>query len=171
MANNPFGSFEDAFEQGVSQVKQTAQQQVKSTTQSVQTQFGVQPSTDQAGKTDAVAGLSDQFNETGNNQQNQQQDPQQQLATQQMEVQQQQEKQQKLAETRQQLMKLHKTTYFDPTFNTRPKEPTVQERLEKEDQERQAKKMEELHEEQKKAEPVALGRAKRTIEMNRGASG
>lgn len=173
MPNNPFGSFEDAFEQGISQVKAGVGQQVKATVQNTQTQLtGQTPaSSDKQGKPDTLSG-TDQFNETGNTQQqNQQQDPQQ-PAQQQLEAAQQEEKQKKLAETREQLMRLHKQTYFDPTFNSRPKkEPTVQERLEQEKQQEEQKKMEELKEEKKKEEPVALSRAKRNIEMNRGASG
>lgn len=170
MSNNPFGSsFEDALEQGFSQVKQQTQTAAKS----VQTQMGVPPAADQSGVVDTIPGLTDQFNETSS--QNSSQDPaQQQALMHQAEVKDQKERQEKLEETRKKLQEhqsLHKKTYYDPTFVNRPKELSVQEKLAQEEQKEEEKKMEEIQEEQKKAPPIALQRAKTGIEMNRGASG
>lgn len=186
MPNNPFGSFEDAFEQGISQVKQSVKQQVVASAQNVATQTtgsnlgigsdatgGAQPPSPDGGKA-----LTDQFNETaaGTQQQNSQsQDPQMSptdLA--QIDQKSQEDQQKKLEEARKKLQahqQQHKTTYFDPTFNRPRQEPTVQEKLEQEKQEEEQKKMVELEEKKKKDEPIALSRAKRTAEMNRGASG
>lgn len=166
MANNPFSaSFEDALEQGVSQAKQ----QVSTTAKSVQSQVGVQPSSDQGAVLDSSQGEVDPFNETATKQNPQ--DPQKQAQMQQAKAKDQEDRQKKLVETRQKLQQLHKTTYFDLTFNPQREEPSLQERLEKEDQEKEQKKMEELHEEQKKETPVALQQAMNRTEIHRGASG
>lgn len=179
MANNPFGSFEDTFEQGVSQVTNQVKKQVSDTAKSTTSQVtGQQPSDTQvATATDASV------NKLPVNDQSIKQDPaqaagddpavsDQQLA--QMNVASQQEQQQKLVETRNKLKAhkdQHKTTYFDPTFNPVKKEQPVAEKLEQEKAQEEQKKMQELEEQKKKDEPIALARAKRTTEMNRGASG
>src|SRR5438270_533923 len=86
-ANNIFGSFEDTFEQGISQVKQSVKQQTTLVAQSVatQTRGSTMGIGDSAASAQAAAGtgvgeakaLTDQFNETAtNNQQNQNQNPQ-----------------------------------------------------------------------------------------------
>ncbi|CAN5136780.1 hypothetical protein BH09PAT1_BH09PAT1_3450 [soil metagenome] len=180
-ANNIFGSFEDAFEQGVSTVKQ----QTTATVQSVATQttgstMGIGDSTSAPAVAGAGTGeakpLADQFNETAtNNQQNQTQNPQDDVAAQQniqqLEAKDQQEKQVKLVETRKKLQQLHNQVYYDPTFNHRKKEPTVEERLAKEDQEKQQVQMEKIEEQKKKDAPIALHQAQTRAEINRGASG
>ena len=138
MSNNPFGSsFEDALEQGISQVKQQTQTAAKS----VQSQMGVPPAADKGG-IDTANGLTDQFNETAS--QTPSQDPaQQQALMQQAEAKDQRERQEKLEETRKKLQEhqsLHKKTYYDPTFVNRPKELSVQERLAQEEQKEEEKK-------------------------------
>jgi len=175
MPANVFGSFEDAFEQGVSSVKQTVTTQVKQTASNAASQLGVQVNdSTQLGQVDTSAALTDQFNETSSsNQQQNKQDPllQQQAATKQLEAKDLQERQKKLAEARQRLQQLHKQTYYDPTFNRRQKEPTVQERLEQQEQIEEQKKMEDIQEAKKKEVPVALKQAQTRAEINRGASG
>lgn len=65
----------------------------------------------------------------------------------------------------------HDRTYFDPTFNRPPQqEESLADKLEREEQEKQAKKMEELQEDEKK-QPIAVGRAQTKAETQRGASG
>lgn len=177
MANNPFGSFEDTFEQGVSQVTNQVKKQVSDTAKSANSQVTGQQLSDTAIGADVSA------NKLPVNDQSIKQDPvqaagddpavsDQQLA--QMNVASQQEQQQKLIETRNKL-KAHKdqhnTTYFDPTFNPPKKEQPLAEKLEQEKAQEEQKKMQELEEQKKKDEPIALARAKRTTEMNRGSSG
>lgn len=174
MPTNPFGSFEDAFEQGVSTVKQQIKQQASTTAKSTASQVtGTTIVNDSAkvGNVDATKPLQDQFNETATNQQQNPQDPAQQQAMQQLEAKDLQERQKKLAEARQRLMQLHKQTYYDPTFNRKRQVPTVQERLEQEKQVEEQKKMEDLEEKKKKETPVALRQAQNKAEIYRGASG
>ncbi len=64
----------------------------------------------------------------------------------------------------------HKKTYYDPTFNRPKPEENVSDRLEREEQEKEAMKMEELQEAEKK-QPIAVGRAQTKAETNRGVAG
>lgn len=184
MPQNPFANtLESALEQGVSTAKQTVGNQVQKTGQSVVTQVTGQTSTpsDTTGKSDAqpheAPQTADQFNETGDakqaqqNQQNPQVDP---VQAAQVEQQKEQENQEKLAETRKKLQahqQRHDAVYFDPTFNKRPQEQSVQDKLQQEEQQEEQKKMADLEEKKKKDEPIALQRAKTSAESNRGASG
>lgn len=170
MANNAFSNaFEDAFEQGVSTTKQQVVQQVKQAPQSVASQLGISTGDPQTQVAD-VAAQHDQFNETATKQA--QTDPAVvKAANNQLVAKDSQDRQQKLADTRKKLNQLHKQMYYDPTFNRPTQEPTVQDRLQQEEQVEQQKKMVELEEKKKKDEPIALARAKRTAEMNRGVSG
>lgn len=180
MPAHVFGSFEDAFEQGVSQVKQTVKHQTTSTVQSVATQttgsnLGIGTDTT-AALPDENKSITDQFNETATNpQQNQSQNPQDdassQQTVQQLEAKEQQERQIKLADARKRLQQLHNQVYYDPTFNRRKREQTVQEKIQEEDNEKQQKQMEKLEEQKKKEPPIALRQAQTRAEMNRGASG
>lgn len=186
MANNPFGSFEDTFEQGISQVTNQVKKQVSDTAKSTSTQVTGATSSDSshASLNDATAvntaPASDQFNETNTKQQ----DPTDPAAHQppaldpvqmaSLEASSAHEQQKKLEETRAQLKahnEQHKVVYFDPTFNPPKKEQPVAEKLEQEKQEEDQRRMQQLEEQKKKDEPIALSRAKRTTEMNRGASG
>lgn len=185
MASNVFGSFEDALEQGVSTVKQQVKQQASTTVKSATSQVtGSTPTPSsatpgaQGGQADIKA-LTDQFNETATKQPQQSQTQGDDLVAQAAQIQQmgaksQEEQQQKLLETRKEL-KLHQdqhtTTYFDPTFNKRHREPTVQERLQQEEQVVEQKKMADLEEQKKKAPPIALRQAQTRAEINRGSSG
>lgn len=171
MPKNPLiGSFEDAFEQGVSSVKQGVKQQASDTKQTVVSQItgqqpGGTPSVDNSGVADVAKTMQDQFNETGVQQQQPQDphlDPE---AIAKLDQQKQVESQQKLAQARQQLHK----QYFQTTFENRPKEPSVQERLEQEKQEEEQKKMEALEEQKKKEPPVALQREQTRAETKFGA--
>ncbi|MDP2649236.1 MAG: hypothetical protein Q8P10_00170 [bacterium] len=75
---------------------------------------------------------------------------------------------QKMVQLRQQL---HKESYYDPTFNRpKPKEETVQEKLEKEDDEKKMKELEVVKKEEKK-KPIAVDQAERKTEAFRGVSG
>lgn len=176
MPQNPFGdSFEDAFEQGVSTSKKAVGNQVKVTAQAVASQIVGQKS-HQAAPTDAgtpqadTTVASDPMNETNTQQQHTQhssQDPHlNPLQIEQLEKQKEAEAEQKLEAARR---KLH-AEYFKNLTTPKP-EPSKQEKLEREEQEEQQKKMAKLEEQKKKDEPIALSRAKRTAEMNRGASG
>lgn len=176
MASNVFGSFEDALEQGVSTVKQ----QVSTTTKSVVAQTtGSTPAPSPTGGQADLSALTDKFNETATQQPQQSQvqgdDPVAQAAQlQQMGAKSQQEQEKKLVEARKELkqhQEQHTTTYFDPTFNKPHREPTVQERLQQEEQVAEQKKMADLEEQQKKAPPLALKQAQTRAEINRGASG
>lgn len=173
MATNAFSNtFEQVFEQGVSTVKQQVTQQAKQTTQAVASNLGIKSGDPTAHTaTDAAAQLQDQFNETSGNAGAQDDPAKQALATKQLEAKDEQERQIKLADARKRLNQLHNQVYYDPTFNHRRREETVQEKIEQEDQLAQQKKMMELEEKKKKDEPIALARAKRTAEMNRGVSG
>ncbi len=186
MANNPFGSFEDTFEQGISQVTNQVKKQVSDTasTATAQVTSTTLSDTSHASFADVsalnIVPTSDQFNETNT----QQQDPigpaahqspaldPAQMAS--LEANSAHEQQAKLEQTRAQLKahkEQHKVVYFDPTFNPPKKEQPVADRLEQEKQEEDQKKMQQIEEQKKKDEPIALSRAKRTTEMNRGASG
>lgn len=84
------------------------------------------------------------------------------------------EEQDRLAKARQAVSahdSLHKTSYYDPTFNPadRPEEE-VAEKLDREKQEEEAKKMEALQEEEKKKEIPAILQAQ-NIEKHRGSAG
>jgi len=189
MATNQFGSFEDVFEQGVSSAKQAVTSQVAQTVKATSSQLGVAaPVVNPApAASDTSASLlggpppetistgDDPMNETGTakNQQAQAQKPHDDSSamTPEMKEKEQVERKQKLAQTRQRLQQLHNQVYYDPTFNRRKKEPSTQERLEQEKQQDEQKKMEDIQEKKKKDEPIALSRAKRGTEMNRGASG
>lgn len=185
MASNQFGSFEDVFEQGVSSAKQAVASQVTSTVKAASSQLGVTApvvnpaptasDTSAGPPPETVSVPDDPMNETGTakNQQaamsKQQDDPS--AMTPEMKEKEQVERKQKLAQTRQRLQQLHNQVYYDPTFNRRKKEPDTQERLEQEKQKDEQKKMQDIQEQKKKDEPIALSRAKRGTEMNRGASG
>lgn len=187
MPTNPFGSFEDVFEQGVSSAKQAVTNQVAQTVKTTSSQLGVSqtnPSsvsatsgsdTSATPPPEKVNQPDDLMNETGaaKNQQAQAQKPQDDSSamTPEMKEKEQVERKKKLAQTRQRLQQLHNQVYYDPTFNRRKKEPTVQERLEQEKQKDEQKKMADIQEQKKKDEPIALSRAKRGTEMNRGVSG
>lgn len=189
MATSQFGSFEDVFEQGVSSAKQAVAGQVTQTVKTASSQLGVaapvaNPAS-AASDTSAsplggpppeiVSTGDDPMNEIGaaKNQHAQAQKPQDDpsLMTPEMKEKEQVERKQKLVQTRQRLQQLHNQVYYDPTFNRRRREPTTQERLEQEKQKDEQKKMEDIQEQKKKDEPIALNRAKRGTEMNRGASG
>ncbi len=173
MPKNPFAtSFEEAFEQGASSIKQQLTNTAKQFAQSTTSQLGVSPSPESTTqKSDTSANLSDHFNETmQQNSSQSQQDPQSLGDIQQLEIKDQEERQKKLAQTRAHLEQ-HKKTYFDPTFNQRKREPSVQERLEEEQKQEEAKKMEELQEEKKKELPLALKQATTKAEIHRGVSG
>jgi len=186
MANNPLGSFEDTFEQGISQVTNQVKKQVSDSANTATAQVvGTTPSDASNVSTADVSALnivptSDQFSETNT----QQQDPfdpaahqppvldQVQMAS--LEANSAHEQQAKLEQTRAQLKahkEQHRVVYFDPTFNPPRKEQPVAEKLQQEKQEEDQRKMQQLEEQKKKDEPIALSRAKRTTEMNRGASG
>ncbi len=183
MPNNPLGSFEDSFEQGISNVTQQAKAQAAATAKAVATQTtgntfttAVPPVSDKLSQTGEVKTVTDQFNETSTNtQQNQTQNPQDdakaQVAKKQLEERDQVEREKKLKDARQRLQQLHKQVYYDPTFNRRKKEQSVQEKLEQEEQEKQQKQMLELEEKKKKDQPIALRQAQTRAEINRGASG
>ncbi len=178
MPINVLGSFEDAFEQGVSTVKQQAKQQAASTAKSVATQvtgthFGT-PNDSQVPSADTAKVVQDLGGQAMQQAQQAADPAQAQAALQEMEVTSQKDQSKKLEETRQKLKlhnQQHKNTYFDPTFNKQHKEPTVQERLQAEQQQEEQKKMVDLEEKKKKEEPIALTRAKRTAETNRGVAG
>ncbi len=75
---------------------------------------------------------------------------------------------QKMVQLRQQL---HKESYYDPTFNRpKPKEETVAEKIEKEDEEKKMKELE-VAKKQEKKKPIAVDQAERKTEAFRGASG
>jgi hypothetical protein len=79
---------------------------------------------------------------------------------------------QKLAEARKRLMEQHMTTYYKPTFENRKQEESVADRIAREDQEKQSKKMEELQEEQKKNDsPMSVRMGAQRAEKFPGASG
>ncbi len=177
MPQNPFGdSFEDAFEQGVSTTKKAVGNQVKVTAQAVASQI-IGQKTQQSAPTDAgtpqadTSVTPDPINETNTQQQQHTQHSSQDphlnpLQIDQLEKQKEAEADQKLEAARR---KLH-AEYFKKLTTPKP-EPSKQEKLEKEEQEEEQKKMIKLEEQKKKDEPIALSRAKRTAEMNRGASG
>jgi len=189
MATSQFGSFEDVFEQGASSAKQAVASQVASTAKTVSSQMGVAAPvvkpTPAMSDTSAsplgtpppeiVSSQDDPVNETGTTKTQQatapkpHDDPS--AMTPEMKEKEQVERKQKLAQTRQRLQQLHNQVYYDPTFNRRKKEPSTQERLEQEKQQDEQKKMQDIQEQKKKDEPIALSRAKRGTEMNRGASG
>lgn len=182
MASNQFGSFEDAFEQGVSTVKQQVKQQTSTTVQSAASQVtgsAPTPTPGTHGGQADIKALTDQFNETATKQPQQSQtqgdDPVAQAAQiQQLDVKSQEEQKKKLVEARKQLkqhQEQHTTTYFDPTFNKHHPIPSVQERLEQEQQQEEQKKMADLEEQKKKAPPIAVKQAQTRAEINRGASG
>ena len=77
------------------------------------------------------------------------------------------EDQQKLVELRK---KLHMETYYEPTFNP-PKEKPEERPAEKVEKEKIEEQQELQQKEAKKPEPLAVKRAQRGIEANRGASG
>jgi hypothetical protein len=64
----------------------------------------------------------------------------------------------------------HTRTYFQPTFNRPQPEESVQDRLAKEEEEKQMKEFEDFKKEEKN-QPIAVGRAQTKAETNRGASG
>ena len=191
MSNNPFGSFEDVFEQGVSQVTNQVKKQVSDTAKATAAQVaGAAPgdTSHQATSHDATsqavaATQSGPVSEDHSPENNTQPLPQTQDPTSassltpdvaSLEANAARDQQEKLVQTRAQLKahnQQHKNTYFDPTFNPPKKEQPVAERLEQEKMQEEQKKMQELEEQKKKDEPIALARAKRTTEMNRGASG
>lgn len=176
MASNPIlSSFEDALEQGVSQVKQGVTQQISDTGKAVVSQVtGATPSStpsstdqQQALQPAPMEAVQDQFNENGTQQQGQQtQDPQiSQKAVTELGQEKQVEAQKQLAQTR----KILHDEYFQKTFNRKTQEPTVQERLEREKQEEEKKKMEDLQEKEKKAPPIALQREQTRAETKHGS--
>lgn len=183
MPANVLGSFEDSIEKGISQVSQQAKQQAATTIQTAATQTTgstfVSP-THQAPADGAMPSetkpQTDQFNETATNiQQNQTQNPQDdakaQLEKKQLEERDQIERDKKLKDARLRLQQLHKQVYYDPTFNRRKKDQSIQEKLEQEEQEKQQKQMADLEEKKKKEPPIALRQAQTRAEINRGASG
>jgi hypothetical protein len=182
-ANNVIGSFEDSIEQGISQVSQHAKAQVASTAQSVATQTtgntlvaSTPPPTDNLPTPTDVQAVTDQFNETASQgAQKQTQDPQDvakaQKEKEELERRDMYDRDKKLKDARQRLLQLHNQVYYDPTFNRKQKEPTVQEKLEQEEAQKQQKQMADLEEKKKKEPPIALRQAQTKAEMNRGASG
>jgi hypothetical protein len=184
MPANTFGSFEDSIEQGISQVTQQAKQQAATTFQTVATQTtgstfatsSAHPASADSVTQAEVKPVTDQFNETASNsQQNQAQNPQDDAKSlqekKQLEERDYVDREKKLKDTRQRLQQLHNQVYYDPTFNRRKKEPTIQEKLEQEEQVKQQKQMVELEERKKKEPSLALHQAQTRAEINRGASG
>lgn len=184
MPANVLGSFEDSIEKGISQVSQQAKQQAATTIQTAATQTTgstfVSPTIHQTPADGAMPSetkpQTDQFNETATNaQQNQTQNPQDdakaQMEKKQLEEKDRLERDKKLKDARARLQQLHKQVYYDPTFNRRKKEQSVQEKLEQEDKEKQQKQLADLEEKKKKEPPIALHQAQTRAEINRGASG
>lgn len=172
---NPFSdSFEDALEQGISTTKKAVGNQVKQTTQGVISQVTGQNSSQSTPQSDTHAAqppTGEEILEGGQAQQNQQQqtpqDPVMDTAQiNQLEKQKEAEATQKLHAARQ---KLH-SQYFQK-LTTPTQQPSKQEELQQEEKKEEQEKMIKLEEQRKKDEPIALSRAKRSTEMNRGASG
>jgi len=182
-ANNVIGSFEDSIEQGISLVSQQAKAQVASTVKTAATQttgntFVTQssPQSDNLSQSLDTQGSTDQFNETGtqasqNKTQNLQDNAKALQEKKQLEQEDQVDREKKLKDTRQKLQQLHNQVYYDPTFKNRKKEQTVQDKIEREDQEKEQKQMVDFEEKKKKEPPIALHQAQTRAEINRGASG
>ncbi len=197
MFNKGF-SAEEMLEAGVSSVKKQVTAQVNATGNAVSSQLGNTPvpstpeslstqsstsqnttNQDQAtndfvkdlyGTSDQAANQNSSVNNSGNNQS--QAGP---LTLQGKSIDQPKtpEEVEKLAKARRSLMEQHMTTYYKPTFESLPKqEEDVADKLEREKQETEAKKMEELQIEQKKNEvPMAVRMGAQKAEKFRGAAG
>lgn len=180
MAQNPFGSFEDALEQGISNVKSATGNQVKTTLQAASSQITGQTQKSASGQpgdghqspAHADSSGQDSMHESTPGAQNPSQthtstDPlmnPNQFA--QLNAQKEAEQKQKLEAARRQFH----AEYFK-RLTTPSQEPSKRDKLDQEEQEEKQKKMAEIEEQKKKDEPIALSRAKRGTEMNRGASG